>query len=69
MMKDDKTNANRQVHFANGFPSKGLVQAIVPYDQSSYTSPVVHYVSLVCYFFELGMYRCNLGSVQLINLE
>jgi len=48
MMKDNKTNANRQVHFANGFPSKGLVQAVVPYGRPSYTSAVGHYVSLVC---------------------
>lgn len=48
MMKDNKTNATRQVHFANGFPPKGLVQAAVPYGRSSYTSPAGHYISLVC---------------------
>ncbi|KAL9958408.1 hypothetical protein ACROYT_G035415 [Oculina patagonica] len=47
MMKDNKTSAiTRQVHFANGFPPKGLVQAAVPYGRSSYTAPGGHYVSL-----------------------
>lgn len=57
MMKDNKIKVTRQVHFANGFPPKGLVQAAVPYGQSSYASPSGHYVSLVC----TGV------SVQLIN--
>ena len=48
MMKDTETNAmTRQVHFANGFPPKGLVQAAPPYRQSAYTVPMKHYVSLV----------------------
>lgn len=45
MMKDNKTNTTRQVHFANGFPPKGLVQAAVP-NGRSYSSPAGHYISL-----------------------
>lgn len=45
MMRNSNTSSvTRQVHFANGFPPKGLVQAVVPYQQS--TSAVKHYVSL-----------------------
>lgn len=48
MMRNSNTSrVSRQLHFANGFPPKGLVQAAVPYQQSTYTVPAVkHYVSL-----------------------
>ena len=45
MRNSNTSSVTRQVHFANGFPPKGLVQAVVPYQQS--TSAVKHYVSLV----------------------
>lgn len=44
MRNSNTSSVTRQVHFANGFPPKGLVQAVVPYQQS--TSAVKHYVSL-----------------------
>jgi len=49
MMRDGNPNAfARQVHFANGFPPKGLVQAASPYmySGSAVASPQGHYVSL-----------------------
>ena len=48
MMRDSNPNAfARQVHFANGFPPKGLVRDVSPGTRSSYPSPIGHYVSLV----------------------
>lgn len=46
-MRDSNPNAfARQVHFANGFPPKGLVRDVSPSTRSSYPSPKGHYVSL-----------------------
>ncbi|CAH3170551.1 unnamed protein product [Porites evermanni] len=46
-MRDSNPNAfARQVHFANGFPPKGLVRDVSPGTRSSYPSPKGHYVSL-----------------------
>lgn len=46
MMRDGNQNAfTRQVHFANGFPPKGLLQAASPFSGSPYTNGG-HFVSL-----------------------
>ena len=66
MMRESGTNPfTKQVHFANGFPPKGLLQAASP----SHYGTRSHFVNLVGIAFLTALCRCTFMAQIPVSLD